>query len=77
MAGWSAPHDCDPEPGNNARPDANAGNIGDTVCIRRPPRVFTDERGQTVWMSAVEPVELELDAVPDTDPYNSAPAVTR
>jgi len=48
-------------------------NIGDTIRIRRPPRVFTNEHGGTTWMSDVEPVELEieLDQAIDTDPYNS------
>ena len=48
-------------------------NIGDTVRIRRPPRVFTNDRGRTVWMSEVEPVELdlELDAAVSTNPYDS------
>ena len=55
----------------------NTRNIGDTVRIRRPPRVFTNEHGQTIWMSAVEPIELEieleieLDTDIGTDPYDS------
>ena len=50
-----------------------ANNIGDTIRIRRPPRVFTNEKGDTIWMSEVEPVELEieLDQIITTDPYNS------
>ena len=50
-----------------------ANNIGDTIRIRRPPRVFTNEKGDTIWMSEVEPVELEieLDQIICTDPYNS------
>jgi hypothetical protein len=48
-------------------------NIGDTIRIRRPPRVFTDEHGRTIWMSDVEPVELEieLDSAVSTNPYDS------
>jgi hypothetical protein len=51
-------------------------SIGDTIRIRRPPRVFTDERGRTVWMSNVEPVELEieLDLSSSTNPYDSCSA---
>jgi hypothetical protein len=51
----------------------NTNNIGDTIRIRKPPRVFTNEKGDTIWMSEVEPVELEveLDHVPETDPYDS------
>ena len=51
----------------------NTKSIGDTVRIRRPPRVFTNEHGQTIWMSAVEPVELEIELDTDigTDPYDS------
>ena len=47
--------------------------IGDTVRIRRPPKVFTDILGRTVWMSGVEPCELELDGehASSSDPYNS------
>jgi hypothetical protein len=53
-------------------------NIGDTIRIRRPPRVFTDELGRTVWMSDVEPVELEieLDSVVSTNPYDSGQSVS-
>ncbi len=53
----------------------NTNNIGDTIRIRRPPRVYTNEHGRTVWMSDVEPVEceleLELDTVVNTNPYDS------
>jgi len=51
----------------------NVNNIGDTIRIRKPPRVYTNEKGDTIWMSEVEPVELEieLDRVKDTDPYDS------
>lgn len=53
--------------------DLITNNIGDTIRIRRPPRVFTNEKGDTIWMSEVEPVELEieLDQVVSTDPYDS------
>ncbi|MGI9232392.1 MAG: hypothetical protein ACR2RD_02070 [Woeseiaceae bacterium] len=56
----------------------NANNIGDTIRIRRPPRVFTNEHGHTIWMSDVEPVELEieLDSVVSTDPYDSGRPVS-
>ena len=51
----------------------NATHIGDTVRIRRPLRVYTDERGHTRWMKEVEPVELELELEPaaSTNPYDS------
>jgi len=49
----------------------NTNNIGDTIRIRKPPRVYTNEKGDTIWMSEVEPVELELDRATDTDPYDS------
>ena len=47
-------------------------HIGDTIRIRRPPRVFTDPLGRMVWMGGVDPVELGLepDADAGTDPYN-------
>ncbi len=51
-----------------------ATGIDDTVRILRPPpKVFTDERGRTVWMSGIDPCELTLDVEPklSTDPYNS------
>ena len=56
----------------------NENNIGDTIRIRRPPRVYTNEKGDTIWMSDVEPVELEieLDRVPSTDPYDSGRSVS-
>ena len=68
-----------------ARPTENAGvngaavnNIGDTIRIRRPPRVFTNEHGRTIWMSEVKPVELEIepDTVVSTSPYESARPVS-
>ena len=47
-------------------------HIGDTVRIRRPPKVFTDAVGGTVWMSDVTPGEFELCDEPgiNTDPYD-------
>lgn len=55
----------------------NLNTIGDTIRIRRPPRVFTNETGRTVWMSDVEPVELELelDSFASDDPYDSCGAI--
>jgi hypothetical protein len=67
------------------RPTDNAGvngvahnNIGDTIRIRRPPRVVTNELGRTIWMSEVKPVELELepDTVVNASPYESARPVS-
>ncbi len=51
----------------------NSNKIGDTVRIRRPLRVYTDELGRTTWMRDVEPVELELELEPavSTNPYDS------
>ena len=47
-------------------------NTGDTITIRRPPRVLTDELGRTTWMGGVDPIELELEARATFNPYNSA-----
>lgn len=49
-------------------------HIGDTIRIRRPPRVTTDALGHTVWMSEVDPVSLELEADEpgSCDPYDTA-----
>lgn len=45
---------------------------GDTVRILRPPpRVFTDQCGQNIWMGEVEHLELELEQPVNTDPYNT------
>ncbi|MCH8135830.1 MAG: hypothetical protein IIB77_07625 [Proteobacteria bacterium] len=52
-------------------------HIGDTLRIRRPPRVITDELGRTAWMGAVESCDLELDSRVSTDPYNSTVALGR
>lgn len=49
-------------------------HIGDTIRIRRPPKVTTDDLGHNVWMSDVDPVSLELETE-DTasyDPYDTA-----
>lgn len=49
-------------------------HIGDTIRIRRPPRVTTDALGHNVWMSDVEPasLELEAEAPASCDPYDTA-----
>jgi hypothetical protein len=54
---------------------SNKTDIGDTIRIRRPPKVFTDDLGRTTWMSGVEPLELELeiDAIISTNPYDRCP----
>ncbi len=55
--------------------DVTSDNAPDTVRILRPPpKVFTTELGQNVWMAEVEPLELELEEAVSTDPYNSAAA---
>ena len=56
-----------------AKNGLTVNNIGDTVRIRRPPRVITNDLGRTVWMSEVEPVELDLepDTAVSTNPYDS------
>jgi len=47
-------------------------HIGDTIRIRRPPKVFTNELGQNIWMSGVDPVDAELEIESDvsTNPYD-------
>ena len=50
----------------------HGGKIGDTIRIRKPPRVFTNTLGQNVWMGDVDPVELELEVPVKTDPYDNA-----
>ncbi len=49
-------------------------HIGDTIRIRRPPKVTTDELGHNVWMSGVDAIELKLegDATVGFDPYDTA-----
>ena len=54
-----------------AEPANPIGQIGDTVRIRRPPRVFTTVLGQNIWMGEVEPCELELEQKASSDPYDS------
>lgn len=44
---------------------------GDTVRIRRPARVTTDELGRTRWMGDVDPCALDIVTEIATDPYNS------
>jgi len=51
---------------------ASKNNIGDTIRIRRPSRVTTDEHGHTTWMGEVEPSLFELIAEYRSDPYNTA-----
>ncbi|MGI9206315.1 MAG: hypothetical protein ACR2Q3_20030 [Woeseiaceae bacterium] len=46
-------------------------NIGDTVRIRRPARITTDEIGRNTWMGDVDPHPLELVVEENNDPYNS------
>lgn len=47
---------------------------GDTVkLLRPPPRVFTETKGQTVWMGEIQALELEIEPdPPKTDPYNNS-----
>lgn len=49
-------------------------HIGDTIRIRRPPKVTTDDLGHNVWMSDVEPAALELETEDNAgvDPYDTA-----
>jgi hypothetical protein len=75
--------DNNAEPNNwpvdkGAKHSLTANNIGDTVRIRRPPRVVTNDLGRSVWMSEVEPVELEieLDSAVSTNPYDSGQSVS-
>jgi len=51
---------------------AITNNIGDTIRIRRPARVTTDEHGHTTWMGEVEPSLFELIVENRSDPYNTA-----
>ena len=49
---------------------------GDTVrLLRPPPRVFTDPCGNNVWMGEVDVLDVELETVENTDPYNTATGV--
>lgn len=47
-------------------------HIGDTVRLKRPPRVVTDALGHNIWATEVEDGEFELEP-PEvaTDPYNT------
>ena len=49
-------------------------DLRDTVrLLRPPPRVYTEARGQTVWMGEVEVLDFELEGeTTQCDPYNSA-----
>ena len=75
---WSEAKDPQGLAENTFMKSINTNNIGDTIRIRKPPRVFTNEKGDTIWMSEVEPVELEieLDRVVSTDPYDSGQSVS-
>lgn len=75
---WSEAKDSQDLAENTLMKNINTNNIGDTIRIRKPPRVFTNEKGDTIWMSEVEPVELEieLDRVVSTNPYDSGQSVS-
>ena len=75
---WSEAKDSQGLAENTFMKSINTNNLGDTIRIRKPPRVFTNEKGDTIWMSEVEPVELEieLDRVVSTDPYDSGQSVS-
>ena len=63
---------------NGHMDDRDTNHIGDTVRIRRPPRVTTDERGRTVWMGEIESCGLELvESAVATNPYDNAEAIGR
>jgi hypothetical protein len=49
-------------------------HIGDTIRIRRPPKVYTTELGRSIWMSDIEPCTLELETRVFTNPYDNNPA---
>jgi hypothetical protein len=55
--------------------DADSNQIGDTVRIRKAPRVMTDQRGRTVWMGQIEPYVLELESAVSTNPYDNVELV--
>lgn len=52
----------------------NSTHIGDTIRIRRPPKVRTNALGHSVWMPDVETVELQVadDGPGSFDPYDTA-----
>lgn len=58
---------------NSERTPGPSGQTGDTVRIRRPSRVFTNDLGKNVWMGDVDPceIELELEESGSTNPYDS------
>ena len=76
--GWSG------DPGNNGSLERGTATLpfntvyeatfavraGDTVRIRRPARVTTDETGRTIWIGDISPFSLELDSIVETDPYD-------
>ncbi len=39
---------------------SQTNHIGDTIRIRRPSRIKTDELGHNVWLDDVEPGEFEI-----------------
>jgi hypothetical protein len=47
-------------------------HIGNTVRIRRPPRVLTDALGRNTWMGGIEPCDLNIEFTVSTDAYNRA-----
>ena len=50
----------------------------DTVrLLRPPPRVFTDDCGNNVWMGDIDVVDLELVEAANSDPYNTADPTPR
>ena len=51
--------------------EQSTNKSGDTVRIRRPARVTTDELGRTRWMGDVDPCALDVVNEVATDPYNS------
>lgn len=43
----------------------------DTIRIRRPARITTDEIGHNMWMGDVDPHSFELETEENCDPYNN------
>ena len=63
---------------NQIMKHGDSQHIGDTIRIRRPPRVFTDALGHNTWMGGVDPCELDLETdAANTDPYNSVGTESR
>lgn len=52
--------------------NSKTNHIGDTIRIRRPPRVVTDELGRNTWMGDIESYDLELERAVNTNPYDSS-----